>query len=50
MEMNCGKVNKHSVQEYNKSVGLERPRVKLVEHALVDDRIPYGIPKKAIML
>jgi len=27
-------------------VGLERPEVKPVEHALVDDRIPYGIPKK----
>jgi putative transposase len=27
-------------------VGLERPEVKPAEHALVDDRIPYGIPKK----
>jgi transposase, IS605 OrfB family, central region len=27
-------------------VGLERPDFKPVEHALVDDRIPSGIPKK----
>jgi len=27
-------------------VGLERSEVKPVEHALVDDRIPYEIPKK----
>jgi len=27
-------------------VGLERPDFKPVEHALVDDRIPFGIPKK----
>jgi len=27
-------------------VGLERPDFKPVEHALVDDRIPFGVPKK----
>jgi len=27
-------------------VGLERPDFKPVEHALVDDRIPSGVPKK----
>jgi len=30
-------------------VGLGRPEVKPAEHALVDDRSPYGLPKKAIM-
>jgi len=25
---------------------MEQPDFKPVEHALVDDRIPYGIPKK----
>jgi putative transposase len=29
-------------------VGLERPELKPVEHALVDDRIPFGIPKKPL--
>jgi len=27
-------------------VGLGRPEVKPVEQALVDDRSPYGLPKK----
>jgi transposase, IS605 OrfB family, central region len=27
-------------------VGMEQPEFKPVEHALVDDRIPFGIPKK----
>jgi putative transposase len=27
-------------------IGLERPDFKPVEHALVDDRIPSGVPKK----
>jgi putative transposase len=27
-------------------IGMERPDFKPVEHALVDDRIPFGIPKK----
>jgi putative transposase len=27
-------------------IGLERPEFTPVEHALVDDRIPFGIPKK----
>jgi hypothetical protein len=30
-------------------IGLERPRAKPVEHALVDKPYPYGIPKKTII-
>jgi len=27
-------------------IGIEQPDFKPVEHAMVDDRIPFGIPKK----
>jgi len=44
----CGKAHDRDVNASINLylVGLERPEVKPVEHALVDDRIPYGIPKK----
>jgi len=44
----CGKTHDRDVNASINLylVGLERSEVKPVEHALVDDRIPYGIPKK----
>ena len=46
VKTNCEEIDKHSVTGYTKFVGMEQPEVKPVEHALVDDRITYGIPKK----
>ena len=44
----CGKTHDRDVNASINLyfVGLERPEVKPVEHALVDDHIPQGIPKK----
>jgi putative transposase len=44
----CGKAHDRDVNASINLylVGMEQPEVKPVEHALVDDRIPYGIPKK----
>jgi ribosomal protein L44E len=46
IEMNCKDIHKHSVLGYNKFVETEQPKLKSVEHALVDDNIPYGISEK----
>jgi len=46
VEINCERLDNHLVTGYNKFVGMEQPEVRPVEHALVDDRITYRIPKK----
>jgi len=42
--MNYGEIDKRSVTGYIKFVVMKHPKIKPVEHALVDDRIP-GIPE-----